>query len=51
MFGDFRRVAMREQAVGAEIFVHFDEVRFALGFFARAADAGLAIANDSARAR
>ena len=36
MIGHFRRVAMREKAVSAEILVHLDEMRFALRFFARA---------------
>ena len=49
MLGNFRRVAVREQVVGAEIFVHFDEMCFALRLFARAAHARFAIAHDSAR--
>ncbi len=49
--GHFRRVPVREQAVGAEIFVHFDEVQFALRFLARARRAGLAIADDAALER
>src|SRR5580704_1127033 len=49
MAGNFRGVSMREQAIGAEIFVHLDEMSFALRFFSRAADAGFAVADDSAR--
>ena len=49
MIGNFRRVAMREKVVRAEILIHLDKLRFALRFFARAAHARLAIANDSAR--
>src|SRR5277367_2238576 len=40
---------MSEHAIRAEIFIHFDEMCFALWFFARAANARLAIADDTAR--
>ena len=49
VFLNFGRVAMRKKPVGAEIFIHFYKMRFALGFFARAADAGFAVAHNSAR--
>ena len=50
MIGNFRRVPMREKIVRAEIFIHLDEMRLALRFFARPADARFAVADDSARA-
>src|SRR5258708_13084302 len=40
-------MAVREKAVGLEIFIHFDEVEIAARVFARAAGAGLAVANDA----
>src|SRR6202050_2617543 len=48
VFGDFGRVPMGEESIGAKIFIHFDKVGFALGFLACAADSGFAIADDSA---
>ncbi len=48
MIRHFRRVAMLEKIVCAEIFVHLHEVRFSLGFFARAGHARFAIAHDPA---
>jgi len=47
-FENFRRVPVREKAVGLEILIHFDEVQIAARVFASAAGAGLAIANDTA---
>ena len=46
---NLRRVAVREQVIRAKILVHFDEMSFALGLFARAAYARFAIADNSAR--
>src|SRR5258708_34222711 len=40
-------MAVREKAVGLEIFIHFDEVEIAARVFARAAGARLAVANDA----
>src|SRR5271170_6645024 len=48
MLGNFRRVAMREEVIGPEILVHLDEMRVALRIFARASNAGLAVAHDAA---
>ncbi len=48
MFENFRRVPMGEEVVGFEIFVHFDELQVAAGLFARAAGAGLAVADHAA---
>ena len=45
---NFRRVAMREQVVGLEVFVDFDELEVATGVFAGTAGAGFAIAHDAA---
>ncbi len=47
VFQNFRGVAVREKAVGFEIFIYFDEVEIAARIFARAAGARLAIANDA----
>ena len=49
MLSHFRRVPVREKTIRAKILVHLDEMRFALRFFARAAHARLAIADDPAR--
>jgi len=43
---NFRRVAVRKEIVGFEVFVDFDELQIAPGVFASAAGAGFAIAND-----
>src|SRR5258706_8225715 len=48
MIGYFRRVPVRKQSVGAQIFVHFDKVQLALGFLPCSRRAGLAIANYAA---
>src|ERR1700691_6415965 len=48
VFGDFGRVPMGEESIGAKIFIYLDKVGFALGFLACAADSGFAIADDSA---
>src|SRR5580704_1558569 len=48
MLDDFRRVPVREEAVGAEVFVDLDEMQFALGFLAGSGSARFAIANDPA---
>ena len=40
-------MAVGEEAVGLEIFIHFDEVEIPARIFARAAGARLAIANDA----
>src|SRR5882672_297468 len=47
VFENFRRVPVREKAIGLEILIHFDEVQIAARVFASAAGAGLAIANDA----
>src|SRR6202795_1686018 len=47
VFKNFRCVAVREETVGLEIFIHFDEVKIAARVFARAAGTGLAVANDA----
>src|SRR5580692_8547998 len=47
MFENLRRVAMREEIIGFEIFVDFDELEVAAWISACAADAGFAIADDA----
>ena len=47
MLENLRRVAVREEAIGFEIFIHFDEMEIAAGVFACATGARLAIANDA----
>src|SRR5258707_500534 len=47
MLEDFRGVAVGEKAVGFEIFTPFDEVETPARVFARAAGAGLAVADNS----
>ena len=47
MLANFRCVSVREQAVGTKVFVHLNEMEFALGFLAGARSTGLAIAHDS----
>src|ERR1700688_79005 len=46
MFENFRCVAMREEIIGFEIFVDFDELEVTAWIFACAAGARFAIAND-----
>ena len=45
VFQNFRGVAMREEVVGAEVLVDFDEVQVAARIFAGTGGAGLAIAD------
>jgi len=45
---NLRRVAMRKEVVGLEIFVQLDEMQVAARLFAGTAGAGLAIADDVA---
>src|ERR1700691_4205305 len=49
MLRDFRRVPLREQAIGAKNLVYLNEMCFALRFFARAAYARLAVTHHAAR--
>src|SRR6266567_2052067 len=44
---NFRRMAVREEAIGLEILIHLDKVEIAAGVFAGAAGAGFAVANDA----
>src|SRR5437764_418446 len=46
MFKDFRRVAMRENAVSLKILVYFHKVQIAPGIFAGSAGPRFAVAND-----
>ena len=45
---NFRRVPMREEVIGLEIFVQLDKMQIAPQFFARPARARLAVANHAA---
>ncbi len=49
--GHLRRVPVREQSVGAEVFIYLDKMQLALRLLARPRRARLAVANNAALAR
>src|SRR5216683_1696905 len=45
---NFRRMAVRKEAIDLEILIHLDKVEIAAGVFARTTGTGFAVANDAA---